>query len=214
MVMNELVRKICDAIDDFYLVVRTDYARLGWEKERLKRRVEDLVEGHFAEAEAEGEEERPRTLLVRGRRKGTGCWYSGMITKLNRQHRRILFYLLAEGATSEDKAVPMVYLKRKYRLPTGPTAGRMSELIGKGLVRCHRVPITMQYDAEGVLSYRPAAELDPNLGVVKRRKFTYWATEDGIKALLEQTRPDDDYVRAMPNLEVLQKLKKAMEQKA
>jgi DNA-binding PadR family transcriptional regulator len=69
----------------------------------------------------------------------------------------------------------------------------------------------MQYDAEGVLGYRPVAELDPNLGVVKRRKFTYWLTPEGREALRREVKPTDDFVRAIPSLDVLAELKKAVE---
>jgi hypothetical protein len=155
--------------------------------------------------------ERELAMRPRGRRKGAGAHYALRLVRLSRQHRRILFYLLVEGAVDESKAVPMVHLKRKYRLPTGPTAGRVAELIGKGYVKCNRVPITMQYDAEGVLGYRPATELDPNLGVVKRRKFTYWLTPEGIEALRREVKPTDDFVRAIPNLDILEELKKAVE---
>jgi len=157
--------------------------------------------------------ERELAMRPRSRRKGTGAHYATRLIRLNRQHRRFLFYLLVEGATDGDHALPMIHLKRKYRLPTGPTAGRVAELIGKGFVGCHRVPITMQYDAEGVLGYRPATELDPNLGVVKRRKFTYWLTQSGREALYREVKPTDDFLRALPELDTLVELKKVIEER-
>lgn len=148
---------------------------------------------------------------IRSRRKGEGAYYADRIVRLNVHHRRLLFYLLVEGAVYSEIAVPMVHLKRKYRLPTGPTAGRMAELIGKGYVKCHRVPITFQPDSEGILQYRPATELDPDIGMKKRRKFTYWLTQSGREALHREIKKTDDFVRAMPQLDVLLELREKVE---
>jgi len=40
---EDLVRKICELIDDFYLTVKGDFGRLGHEKEKLKHKIEELV---------------------------------------------------------------------------------------------------------------------------------------------------------------------------
>jgi len=150
----------------------------------------------------------PMPVSAGARKKGEGAHYD--VGRLSYKHRQLLFGLLSIGATSEESAVPVRYLRRKFRLSTGPTAGRMAELIRKGFVMCTKVKIKMQPNQDGTLSYRPECEIDPRLGIKKYKRFCYWITEEGKRGLYESVRESDDFIKAIPELRDLAKLKKSI----
>lgn len=145
--------------------------------------------------------ERQLAMRPRSRRKGAGAHYAKRLIMLNKKHRQLLYGLMVRGATTPLKAIPVIELRRMFRLRTAPTAGRMSELIGKGYVNCSRVKVAFQLDGEGVLQYRPETELDSNLGIKRYKRFTYWITDAGIEALHRELKPSDEFIK-VPELEV------------
>lgn len=171
----------------------------------LNKKLEDLqIENRQLKARV-AVLERELAMRPRTRKKGAGAHYALRLIGLNKKHRQLLYGLYIRGATDPLKAIPVVELRRMFRLRTAPTAGRMSELIGKGYVDCTRAGIAMQPDSEGVLQYRPETELDPNLGIKRYRKFVYWITRGGIEALRRELKPTDDFIR-VPELEVWLKI--------
>jgi hypothetical protein len=161
--------------------------QLRLENQQLKARISEL--------------ERELAMRPRSRRKGAGAHYATRIIMLNKKHRQLLYGLFIKGATNQLKAIPAIELRRMFHLRTAPTAGRMSELIGKGYVNCSKVRIAFQLDGEGALQYRPETELDANLGIKKYKRFVYWITDAGIEALHRELKPSDEFIK-VPELEV------------
>jgi hypothetical protein len=165
----------------------TETEKLRSENEQLKIRIVEL--------------ERTIQMRPRGRAKGTGTHYADKIIRLNKKHRQLLYGLLVKDATDWTKAIPAQELRKMFHLRTAPTSGRMSELIGKGLVKCTKARISFQPDSEGILQYRPETELDANLGTKRYRRFVYWITLDGIETLHCELLPSDEFVQ-VPQLEI------------
>lgn len=188
------------------------------ENEGLKERVMKLEHqlenalGRLRDLGEEREEEEPKYLIRRGRRKGTGAHYD--VIKLNRQHRQVLYTLLSQGAISPETAIPAAQIRRLFRISQGALSGRVSELIKKDFVKSNQVRVLFQPDSEGSMRWRPESAYDPNIRAWRYKRFCYYVTEAGKRKLIETALPSDDFLKAMPSLEVLAELKARLEEKA
>ena len=190
-----------------YEELRRENEELREEVLRLRRRVEELEGG--AEPEEEG---KPTVIFRRGRRKGSGSHYR--ILRMGRMHRRILFELLVQNATSEERAVPAILLRKAVMTSQGVLAGRISELINLGYVGCKRAKVLYQPLPDGSWGFRPETAYDPQIGARYYKKFVYHLLPAGLEALRKEARPDDDFLKTMPQIDALLELKKAAEAKS
>lgn len=149
-------------------------------------------------------------ILIRGRRKGTGACYD--IRRLNYQHRKILHTLLMMGAISEKSSAPAVGIRQKAKVGQGPMAGRIAELIRKGYIISNRVRVLFQPDAEGSWQFRPESAYDPSISARRRRRFAYYITDAGKRALIAEVQPSDDFAKA--DIGPLLEIRKEVERKA
>ena len=187
-----------------YEGLREENERLKEEVMKLRNELELLRGGEEPE---EGEER--KILYVRSRKKGTGASYD--VIRLNRQHRRVLYALLTQGAISTETSIPAIQIRRLCKASQAALSGRVAELIRKGYIVSSQIKVLFQPDAEGSWQYRPEAAYDPNISARRRKRFTYYITDEGKRKLIETATPTDDFIKA--DLDSLIELKRAIEAK-
>mgnify|MGYP000188543945 FL=1 len=74
------------------------------------------------------------------RRKGTGAHYARQIKKLSPLHEEIL-QLLAEYGPCTKRRLGGLLAQRGRRISGNSLSGRLSELLGMGLVKCYRTKV-------------------------------------------------------------------------
>lgn len=186
-----------------YQELLRENARLREEVMWLRRERERLQD------KLSGRERGVEIRYVRSLKKGQGAHYD--VVRLGYQHRKILYGLLAMGATSQESGVPTIQIRRTLKVGQGPLSGRIGELIHKGYIACNKVGVLFQPDAEGSWSFRPETAYDPRIGARRYKRFCYHITPAGADALRREVRPSDDFVKT--DLGALVELKKIVEDK-
>ncbi|RLE86802.1 MAG: hypothetical protein DRJ67_06355 [Thermoprotei archaeon] len=103
------------------------------------------------------------------RRKGAGAHYAKQIKKLSPLHEEIL-QLLAEYGPCTKRRLGGLLAQRGRRISGNSLSGRLSELLGMGLVKCYRTEVR---------------EVDPETKKFRFVKKPVWElTEKGVEYIL------------------------------
>jgi len=109
------------------------------------------------------------------RSKGSGAHYAKEISKLSPLHLEIL-EILAENGPLTKRKLGALLAKRGRRVSGNSLSGRLSELLGMGLVRCYRTEVR---------------EIDPETKQFRFVKKPVWEiTEEGARYIVQRAGLD------------------------